>query len=311
MAEEAVIRAQEEREASPDAGTATLQERDELRAGPQLEKTASEFLLGDIAHLELIPPSAASARRGPPDRGSPRTRSWAPSSTEPVKADPAQEEREGGEIGDEPEQHGALVLSPPTSSSCYPPPHVRASAANRGEVAAHRAGRPRRRSPRGRHRVHRRSGASWTEELDEVVCVGGPSPAESYLRMSAIVRPPGDRLRGGPSGRRERAAVFCEQNGRPTGPAPATMERGLKWPSKVAMRAAGLDLTPGATASDRRRRRSASRRTWATPSSSRRTPGAGARHDLPQRRRGPGGFPSARQRRPRRSGTARSSSRSS
>ena len=96
-------------------------------------------------------------------------------------------------------------------------------------------------------------GASWTEEFDEVVCVGGPAPAESYLRMSAIVQ--AARQTGcaavhpgwGFLAENARFAALCEQNGLTfVGPAPSTMERmGLKWPSKVAMRAAGLDLTPG------------------------------------------------------------------
>ncbi|MDG1050585.1 MAG: acetyl-CoA carboxylase biotin carboxylase subunit [Planctomycetota bacterium] len=96
-------------------------------------------------------------------------------------------------------------------------------------------------------------GAPWTGAFDEVVCIGGPAPAESYLRMSAIVQ--AARQTGcaavhpgwGFLAENARFAALCEQNGLTfVGPAPSTMERmGLKWPSKVAMRAAGLDLTPG------------------------------------------------------------------
>ncbi|MEM6571020.1 MAG: acetyl-CoA carboxylase biotin carboxylase subunit [Planctomycetota bacterium] len=96
-------------------------------------------------------------------------------------------------------------------------------------------------------------GAPWTEVMDETVCIGGPSPKESYLRMDAVVQAavqtgcaalhPG----WGFLAENARFAALCEQNGVTfVGPRPATMDRmGLKWPAKVAMRAAGLDLTPG------------------------------------------------------------------
>jgi acetyl-CoA carboxylase biotin carboxylase subunit len=126
--------------------------------------------------------------------------------------------------------------------------------ANRGEVAVRIARAARDAGVRAVGIVSSADqGASWTEEFDEVVCVGGPSPAESYLRMSAIVQ--AARQTGcaavhpgwGFLAENARFAALCEQNGLTfIGPAPATMERmGLKWPSKVAMRAAGLDLTPG------------------------------------------------------------------
>lgn len=126
--------------------------------------------------------------------------------------------------------------------------------ANRGEVAVRIARAARDAGVRAVGIVSTADqGASWTEEFDEVVCVGGPSPAESYLRMSAIVQ--AARQTGcaavhpgwGFLAENARFAALCEQNGLTfIGPAPATMERmGLKWPSKVAMRAAGLDLTPG------------------------------------------------------------------
>ncbi|MEM9799622.1 MAG: biotin carboxylase N-terminal domain-containing protein [Planctomycetota bacterium] len=97
------------------------------------------------------------------------------------------------------------------------------------------------------------AGAPWTEEFDDVVCVGGPAPSESYLRMGALVQAavqtgcsavhPG----WGFLAENARFAALCEQHGLTfVGPHSSTMDRmGLKWPSKVAMRAAGLDLTPG------------------------------------------------------------------
>jgi len=126
--------------------------------------------------------------------------------------------------------------------------------ANRGEVAVRIARAARDAGVRAVGIVSSADqGASWTEEFDEVVCVGGPAPAESYLRMSAIVQ--AARQTGcaavhpgwGFLAENARFAALCEQNGLTfIGPAPSTMERmGLKWPSKVAMRAAGLDLTPG------------------------------------------------------------------
>ncbi|MGD2018890.1 MAG: acetyl-CoA carboxylase biotin carboxylase subunit [Planctomycetota bacterium] len=126
--------------------------------------------------------------------------------------------------------------------------------ANRGEVAVRiaRAARDAGVSPVGVVSTADR-GAPWTEAFDEVVCVGGPAPGESYLRMSAIVQ--AARQTGcaavhpgwGFLAENARFAALCEQSGLTfVGPRPATMEQmGLKWPSKVAMRAAGLELTPG------------------------------------------------------------------
>jgi len=126
--------------------------------------------------------------------------------------------------------------------------------ANRGEVAVRiaRAARDAGVSPVGVVSTSDR-GAPWTEAFDEVVCVGGPAPGESYLRMSAIVQ--AARQTGcaavhpgwGFLAENARFAALCEQSGLTfVGPRPATMEQmGLKWPSKVAMRAAGLELTPG------------------------------------------------------------------
>ncbi len=96
-------------------------------------------------------------------------------------------------------------------------------------------------------------GAPWTEAFDETVCIGGPAPGDSYLRMDAVVQ--AARQTGcsaihpgwGFLAENARFAALCEQNGITfIGPRPATMDQmGLKWPSKVAMRAAGLELTPG------------------------------------------------------------------
>ena len=96
-------------------------------------------------------------------------------------------------------------------------------------------------------------GTSWTDAFDETVCVGGPSPNESYLRMDAVVQ--AARQTGcaavhpgwGFLAENARFAALCEQHGLTfVGPRAGTMERmGLKWPAKVAMRDAGLDLTPG------------------------------------------------------------------
>ncbi len=95
--------------------------------------------------------------------------------------------------------------------------------------------------------------AGWTKAFDETVCIGGPSPQESYLRLDAIIQ--AARQTGcaavhpgwGFLAENARFAALCEQHGLTfVGPSPSTMEMmGLKWPAKVAMRAAGLDLTPG------------------------------------------------------------------
>ena len=96
-------------------------------------------------------------------------------------------------------------------------------------------------------------GAAWLAHMDEVVCVGGPAPRESYLRSERIVQA---ALQTGASAvhpgwgflaENARFAALCAQHGITfVGPSPRTMERmGLKSPAKAAMRAAGLDVIPG------------------------------------------------------------------
>ena len=95
--------------------------------------------------------------------------------------------------------------------------------------------------------------ASWARAMDEVVCIGGPAPRESYLRAEAVVQaavqtgcaaihPGWGFLAEDP-----RFAALAEQHGITfVGPPAHVMLRmALKWPAKVAMRAAGLDLIPG------------------------------------------------------------------
>lgn len=126
--------------------------------------------------------------------------------------------------------------------------------ANRGEVAVRiaRAAKDAGVSPVGVVSTADRH-APWTEAFDEVVCIGGPAPGESYLRMDAVVQ--AARQTGcaavhpgwGFLAENARFAALCEQHGLTfVGPSAQTMEMmGLKWPAKVAMRKAGLDLTPG------------------------------------------------------------------
>ncbi|MBL8859961.1 MAG: acetyl-CoA carboxylase biotin carboxylase subunit [Planctomycetes bacterium] len=96
-------------------------------------------------------------------------------------------------------------------------------------------------------------GAGWLAEMDEVVCIGGPSPRESYLRFDRIVQA---ALQTGATAihpgwgflaENARFAALCEQHGITfIGPSPRVMEMmGLKSPAKAAMRAAGLDVIPG------------------------------------------------------------------
>ena len=61
--------------------------------------------------------------------------------------------------------------------------------ANRGEVAVRiaRAARDAGVSPVGVVSTADR-GAAWTEIFDETVCIGGPAPKDSYLRMDAVVQ---------------------------------------------------------------------------------------------------------------------------
>jgi len=96
-------------------------------------------------------------------------------------------------------------------------------------------------------------GARWLKDLDEVVCVGGPSPRESYLQAERIVQAavqtgcsalhPG----WGFLAENPRFAALCGQHGVTfVGPGPGVMRlMGLKTPAKLAMRAAGLPVIPG------------------------------------------------------------------
>ena len=126
--------------------------------------------------------------------------------------------------------------------------------ANRGEVAVRIARAARQAGAQTMCVVSNADeGAPWTKEFDETVCIGGPAPGSSYLRAEAVVQ--AARQTGcsavhpgwGFLAENARFAALCEQNGLTfIGPRPSLMERmGLKWPSKVAMRDAGLDLTPG------------------------------------------------------------------
>jgi len=96
-------------------------------------------------------------------------------------------------------------------------------------------------------------GASWLEAMDEVVCIGGSAPRDSYLNAESILQ--AARQTGcaalhpgwGFLAEDARFAAMCEQQGVTfVGPTPGVMERmGLKWPAKQAMRAAGLQVIPG------------------------------------------------------------------
>lgn len=126
--------------------------------------------------------------------------------------------------------------------------------ANRGEVAV-RVGRAAREL--GIRAVGIASeadlNASWTRQLDEVVCVGPSAPRDSYLRIDRIVQAavqtgcaavhPG----WGFLAENSVFAAVCAQHGLTfVGPGPGMMERlGLKIPAKTAMAAAGLEGIPG------------------------------------------------------------------
>ncbi len=95
--------------------------------------------------------------------------------------------------------------------------------------------------------------AGWTRAMDEVVCIGGSAPRESYLQIERVVQA---ALQTGCSAvhpgwgflaENPRFAALCEQNGLTfVGPSAAVMQRmGLKSPAKAAMRAAGLAVIPG------------------------------------------------------------------
>jgi len=95
--------------------------------------------------------------------------------------------------------------------------------------------------------------ARWTRAMDEVACVGGPSPRESYLQAERIVQAavqsrcsalhPG----WGFLAENPRFAALCEQNGVTfVGPPSGVLRTmGLKSPAKRAMREAGLSVIPG------------------------------------------------------------------
>ena len=126
--------------------------------------------------------------------------------------------------------------------------------ANRGEVAVRiaRTARAMKIAPVG---ITSRAdlGAGWLESMDEVVCVGGASPRESYLVAERIVQAavqtgcsalhPG----WGFLAENARFAALCEQHGVTfVGPSPRVLRlMGLKMPAKAAMRAAGLPVIPG------------------------------------------------------------------
>jgi acetyl-CoA carboxylase, biotin carboxylase subunit len=96
-------------------------------------------------------------------------------------------------------------------------------------------------------------GASWLDVMDEVVCIGGSAPRDSYLNRDAVLQ--AARQTGcsalhpgwGFLAEDARFAAMCEQQGITfVGPTPGAMEEmGLKWPAKQAMRAAGLQVIPG------------------------------------------------------------------
>ncbi len=96
-------------------------------------------------------------------------------------------------------------------------------------------------------------GAPWLGRFDEVVCIGGPAPRESYLRMDSIVQA---ALQTGASAihpgwgflaENARFAALVEQHGIVfVGPSARVMRTmGLKSPAKAAMRAAGVPVIPG------------------------------------------------------------------
>jgi acetyl-CoA carboxylase biotin carboxylase subunit len=96
-------------------------------------------------------------------------------------------------------------------------------------------------------------GASWLGAMDEVVCIGGSAPRDSYLRGDRVVQaalqtnasaihPGWGFLAENPA-----FATLCEQHGLTfVGPSARVMrEMGLKLPAKAAMRKAGLPVIPG------------------------------------------------------------------
>ncbi|MFT7669031.1 MAG: acetyl-CoA carboxylase biotin carboxylase subunit [Planctomycetota bacterium] len=95
--------------------------------------------------------------------------------------------------------------------------------------------------------------ASWTRQLDRVVCIGPSAPRDSYLRtdriIQAAVQEGCSAVHPGWGFLAENSvfAALCSQHGLTfIGPGPGIMERlGLKIPAKTAMKAAGLAGIPG------------------------------------------------------------------
>jgi acetyl-CoA carboxylase biotin carboxylase subunit len=144
----------------------------------------------------------------------------------------------------------------PRASGCYalPPMFKKLLIANRGEVALRIARTARELGIRtvGVHSSAER-GASWLAHFDELVCLGGPAPRESYLRAESLVQA---ALQTGASAihpgwgflaENPRFAALAEQHGITfVGPSAALMTRmGLKSPAKAAMKAAGVPVIPG------------------------------------------------------------------
>ena len=94
---------------------------------------------------------------------------------------------------------------------------------------------------------------SWTEAMDEVVCIGEAAAAKSYLHMERIVQAARQTRASalhpgwGFLAENKRFAALCQQHGVVfIGPSPSVMALlGVKSPAKDAMRAAGLDVVPG------------------------------------------------------------------
>ena len=126
--------------------------------------------------------------------------------------------------------------------------------ANRGEVAVRiaRAARELGISPIGVTSTADRDG-SWTEFMDEVVCLGPAAARQSYLSreriLQAALQTHATALHPGWGFLAEdaRFAALCRQHGIAfVGPSAALIARmGAKSPAKRAMREAGLEVIPG------------------------------------------------------------------
>ena len=94
---------------------------------------------------------------------------------------------------------------------------------------------------------------SWTEAMDEVVCIGEAAAADSYLHMERIVQAARQTRSSalhpgwGFLAENKRFAALCQQHGVVfIGPPASVMAlMGIKSPAKNAMRRAGLDVVPG------------------------------------------------------------------